>query len=331
MSFQKLFPACTRTVALALVLLPSAALAAPNIVVSIKPLELLVRAVATEDTRVTALVGPGANPHNFSMRPSQRQALGEADAIFWVGPELETFMSRLLASDEFSPRSHAFMSHGEHERHGSRQGKEEHENSDHNAHHHEERNDHEQKDHQDHDNHGHGDGPDPHIWLDPFIAMDMARQIHRVLTGLPEAETAVLDANLASFEQSLRLTEARIKEQLAPARELSLFTYHNAFSHFAEHYDLPLAGVLTINPELSPGARHISEVQNKLREARNPCLITEEPFSPDSWKPIVGDINVTFSIWDPLASRITPDANGYIALQQSIAEAVLGCKQNTET
>lgn len=287
---------------LALALLPATAMAAPKVVVSLKPLELLVRAVATEDTTVTTLVGPGANPHNYSMKPSQRRALGDADTVFWVGPELETFLTRLLNGNEFRSRSHAFMPSEDGEENNAE------------GHHHE------------HDHGGSDDaGSDPHIWLDPATALDMTHEIHAVLTALPGTDTAALDANLSRFERSLAETEKQINQQLEPARALSLFTYHSAFTHFAEHYNLPLAGVLTLNPELSPGAQHIAEVQEKLSKSTRPCLMTERPFRQESWDPIIGNIAVTFSDWDPLASDIKADADGYIAFQRSLAQAVLGC------
>lgn len=304
-----------KTVSLALVLLPATLMAAPTVVVSIKPLELLVRAVATDDTAVTTLIGPGDNPHNYSMKPSQRRALGEADAVFWVGPELETFLTRLLNGEEFRARSHAFRP-GE----GNDKGKSEHSD---------EGDDHGHGHSHGHDHHGHGGAEDaendPHIWLDPTTSLNMAREIHAVLAELPGADTAALDANLQRFEQALAETEKEINQQLEPARELSLFTYHNAFTHFAGHYNLPLAGVLTLNPELSPGARHIAQVQARLRKATRPCLMTESPYNPDSWDTIVGDIDVTFSTWDPLASDITADSRGYLAFQKSVADSVLEC------
>lgn len=291
---------------LVLALLPATVMAEPKVVVSLKPLELLVKAVATEDTWVTTLVGPGSNPHNYSMRPSQRRALGEADAVFWIGPEMETFLTRLLGGDEFRARSHAFLP-GEADVDHSEEG-----------HHHG----------HDHDHHHHDSGDtenDPHIWLDPVRSLEMAREMHAVLKTLPGADATALDANLERFEQALKATEKKIHKQLEPARQLSLFTYHNAFTHFAEHYDLPLAGVLTTNPELSPGAKHIAKVQNQLGSATRPCLMTERPFNKDSWDPIIGDVAVSFTDWDPLATDIATTADGYTAFQQSLADSVLGC------
>ncbi len=276
------------------------ALTATQIVTSLKPVELLVKAVAADDVEVTTLVQPGASPHNYTMKPSQRRALENADAIFWVGPELETFLTRLLRGSDFRDRTYSL-------RHG--QDVLEIETED---------------DHAEH-GHDHGDGDDPHIWLDPALALDMARDIHKVLVQQDGADVAALDANLKRFEQDLSTAESDITTRLKPVAEIDLFTYHDAFTRFAEHYGLTLQGILTLNPELSPGARHIAEVQQKLQEAKHPCLMTEPQFNRQWWHSITEGLDITFSIWDPLATNVESTRDGYITFQQGLAEAVLSC------
>ena len=112
---------------------------------------------------------------------------------------------------------------------------------------------------------------------------------------------------------------------MAPAREIDIFAYHSALVRFTEHYELELAGVLTLNPELSPGARHVAEVQDKLRAATHPCLLTEPQFNRQWWRSITEGLNVTFSTWDPLAMDIPATETGYLDFQQSIADAILQC------
>lgn len=283
-------------------------LAATQVVTSLKPIELLVRAVATDNVEITTLVQPGASPHNYSMKPSQRRALESADAIFWVGPEMETFLTRLLGGSEFRERTYSLM-HGE-------DVPEARPDSGHDDHGHDEHNDH---------HHDHGDGEDPHIWLDPALAVEMAREIHQVLANLEDADVNALDANLARFEQDMAAAETEINQRLGPVRDTDLFTYHNAFTRFVEHYGLTLDGVLTLNPELSPGARHIAEVQEKLRNANRPCLLTEPQFNRQWWRSITEGVDITFSTWDPLATDIQISRDGYIAFQHSLADAVLKC------
>ncbi|SHK40811.1 zinc transport system substrate-binding protein [Marinobacter antarcticus] len=288
-----------------------------RILASIKPLELLVRAVATEDMHTSTLVPPGSSPHNYSMTPSKRRALESADIVFWVGPEMETFLSRLLTGSEFGGRSVALMQPD------AQAGSAEKEDNDHDSH---------DESHDDHSHeHDHGDGDDPHIWVDPQMALTMAVTIRDALAQLDGADKPALDRNLESFRASIGKKEEQIREQLEPLQDISLFAYHSAFTRFAEHYNLKVEGVLTLNPELSPGARHIADVQNLLRGANHPCLLTEPQFNRQWWHSITDGLDVTFSTWDPLATDIDATANGYEAFQQSIADAVLKClPENTE-
>lgn len=271
-----------------------------NVVTSIKPLELLVRAVATDEVQVTTLVPPGSSPHNYTIRPSQRRALENADLVFWVGPEMESFLIRLLSADEFRNRTIALSG--------------------------EDLADGEQDEAQGHGHgHDHGEGEDPHLWVDPALALDMTREIATALGAQDGTDQTAINQKLAEFETALAQKEESIRKQLAPAREIDIFAYHSALVRFAEHYDLELAGVLTLNPELSPGARHVAEVQDKLRDARHPCLLTEPQFNRQWWRSITQGLEVTFSTWDPLAMDIDATGSGYLDFQQSIADAVLKC------
>ena len=282
--------------------------AATNVVASIKPVELLVKAVAGDSVEVSTLVPPGSSPHNYSMKPSQRRALEQADVIFWVGPDMETFLNRLLGGKEFAGRAVAFL---------ESEGGE----SEHDEHHDEHGHDHESDAH----HHDHGDGEDPHIWVDPMLALDMAKDIRNVLSELEGVNPEELNANLERFQTELLNKEQSIRASFAGLDDISLFAYHDAFTRYAEHYGLTLEGVLTLNPELSPGARHIADVQAKLEAANQPCLLTEPQFNRQWWRSITEGLNVTFSTWDPLATNIESTPSGYIDFQQSVADAVLKC------
>ncbi|MDY6841253.1 MAG: zinc ABC transporter substrate-binding protein [Pseudomonadota bacterium] len=318
-------PSLVLALGASILLISGALQAETRIVTSIKPVALIVSAIATEDMQTTSLVPPGSSPHNYTMKPSQRRALENADVIFWVGPDMESFLNRLLAGQEFSSRTIALMD-AEHE-----SGEEPHDEPAHDEraddHHGEkdEKNDKEEERHNEGHGHDHGDGEDPHIWLDPELAIEMAETIHDALSALDGVDAAALTENLEQFQVSVRETDANIRDRLIPVHGISLFAYHSAFTRFAEHYDLKLEGILTLNPALSPGARHIAEVQDKLRNANHPCLLTEPQFNRQWWHSITENLDVTFSTWDPLATDIDATPEGYNNFQQSIVDAVLKC------
>lgn len=286
----------------------------PQVVTSLKPLELLVRAVAHDQVDVSTLVPSGSSPHTYQLRPSERQRLASADQVFWVGPGMENFLTRLLTGPDLRNRTLALGATGEvAEQHGD-------------EHHHD--HGHEEKDREtDAHGHDHADGEDPHIWLDPTLARTMAREIADQLKTLEGVDESAIDENLASFDKSVITAEEAIRQQLIPARELDLFTYHDAFRRFAEHYDLTIAGVLTLSPERSPGARHLAEVQDRLATADQACLLTEPQFDRQWWDSLMSDVDIPVSTWDPLAGDIDATPQGYVLFQQSLADAVLTCLQ----
>jgi zinc transport system substrate-binding protein len=159
------------TVTAALTALPAMAHAhdAPKVVASIQPLNAIATAVMDGVGDPTVLLPPGTSPHHAALRPSQAQALEDADVVFWIGPTLETFLERPLDSlaagadaaplittagiallkvregDGFEAHDH---SHGDgHDDHG-------HDDHAHDDHGHDHGHDHA------HDDHGHDDGHD---------------------------------------------------------------------------------------------------------------------------------------------------------------------------
>lgn len=303
-----------RILAAALCVIAAPALAEIRVVTSLKPLTLLAQGIATTDTTITTLVPPGSSPHNYNMKPSQRRALDDADVIFWVGPDMETFLSRLLAGADFRQRTISLaldepaMAESDHADEHDEYG-------------------HEDEDHHDegHGHHDHGEGEDPHIWLDPALAEQMVEKMHKAMARQPDADTDALGRNLKQFKTRMAATEAEIRAKLEPARDISLFAYHDAFVRFAEHYGLKLEGVLTLSPELTPGARHIARIQDQLGQGHHPCLLTEPQFNPGIWEVITEDLDVTFSVWDPLGTDVEEGPEGYFEFQHSIADAVLNC------
>lgn len=296
----------------------------PKIVASLSPIELLVRAVAGDQVTVSTLVPAGASPHTYQLRPSERRQLAAADRIFWVGPGMESFLERLLTGPDFRDQSVALAqgadspgddARGHHDQ--VRQG--DHTEAEHGQ-------EHDSADAHDHGHgHDHGDGEDPHIWLDPTLALDMAGKVAHSIEDLEGIDAEQVDRNLANFKVALKEREAAIRVQLQPAKDLDLFTYHDAFRRFAEHYGLTIAGVLTLSPERSPGARHLAEVQQRLQQADQPCLLTEPQFNRQWWESLMTDVEIPISTWDPLAGDIEPTATGYLEFQQSLADAVLRC------
>ncbi len=70
----------------------------PEVVVSIVPVHALIAAVMDGVAVPSLIIKGGASPHDYALRPSDATILSRADVVFWIGPDLELFLSKPLAS-----------------------------------------------------------------------------------------------------------------------------------------------------------------------------------------------------------------------------------------
>ena len=67
-----------------------------NVVTSVKPVHSLVSGVMEGVGTPDLIVEGAASPHTYSLKPSQAKQLEEADLVFWMGHELESFLEKPL-------------------------------------------------------------------------------------------------------------------------------------------------------------------------------------------------------------------------------------------
>ena len=67
-----------------------------NVEASVKPLHSLVSGVTEGVQKPDLIVKGAASPHTYSLKPSQAKQLEEADLVFWMGHELESFLEQPL-------------------------------------------------------------------------------------------------------------------------------------------------------------------------------------------------------------------------------------------
>ena len=67
-----------------------------NVVASVKPVHSLVSGVMEGAGKPDLIVQGSASPLTYSLKPSQAQQLEDADLVFWMGHELESFLEKPL-------------------------------------------------------------------------------------------------------------------------------------------------------------------------------------------------------------------------------------------
>ncbi|MCB1505681.1 MAG: zinc ABC transporter substrate-binding protein [Hyphomicrobiaceae bacterium] len=308
---------------------------APEVVVTIKPVHALV-AMVMEGIAIPGLLVEGkASPHSFSLRPSDAHALAGADVFVRVSPSVEPFTVRLaetlpsktkLVTLAETPGLHllklrtgtAFEAH-EHGDHGDHEGAHEH-SKDHDGAVAEKR----EEDHE----HGHehdADGVDGHIWLDPDNAKAIVLHVADTLASLRPDLKEKLDANAARAVAKIAALDAELQPALSAAKGKPFIVFHDAYQYFESHYGMRAAGAITLNPEVKPSARRLSEIRATLKATGARCVFAEPQFSPRIVATVIEGTAAKAGTLDPLGVDIAPGPGQYEQMMRAISKSMTEC------
>ncbi len=281
--------------------------AAPQVVVSIKPLAGLVEGVMDGVGRPQLLLPGGSSPHSYALRPSQMRALYGADLLVWVGPELESFLAKPLAGKELAAKALQFnqlpgirLLAG---REGGAWGEDEHAA----AHEHQ---------HQ---------GTDPHLWLDPANARLLVKALSTRLIEIDPQNAESYRANALTEEQRLLDLQHRLREQLKPLQSFPYLVFHDAYQYFEQAFDLHPLGALAIHPERTPGARRIREMRRQIQERGARCVFSEPQFEPRLVTALTEGTTARHAELDPIGAKLPDGPDSYVMLLQAMADSLQAC------
>lgn len=324
----------------------SMANAEPSVVTSIKPVHSLVAAVMKGVGEPKLLVDGASSPHGYQMKPSQAGELQNADVVFWVGPELESFLVKPVETiagsaqsvalidaagvTKLEPREGGTFEHHDHhhegEVHDAHEG-EEHAHSeqadDAHEHEHEEAHKHEHEEAHE-DGHEHEE-IDPHVWLDPDNAKAFVEKIVTVLSAADPANSATYAANGQEEDEKLDALIEEVNQTLDPVRDRSFIVFHDAYHYFENRFGMEAAGSITINPELRPGAERIGEIQTKLKSLKAACVFAEPQFEPKIVSVAIEGSDAHAGTLDPIGADLTPGPDLYPTLIKNLAKSMSDC------
>nr|WP_295983801.1 zinc ABC transporter substrate-binding protein ZnuA [uncultured Agrobacterium sp.] len=305
----------------------SGATAAPDVVVSIKPIHSLVAAIMRGVGEPQLIVEGAASPHTYNLRPSNARKLEKADVVFWVGPGLEAFLEKPLEAlaskatvveleDAKGLEKLPFREGGPFEAHDhGEEGHEDHADGE-AAHDH-------GHDHGDHD-HGHG-AYDTHLWLDPANAKAMAQSIETALIAADAGNAATYQANTKKLIDDLDALDTELAETVKPIKDKPFIVFHDAYQYFEHRYGVKTAGSITVSPETLPGADRVKQMQEKVRQLGATCVFAEPQFEPKLISVITEGTAARSATLDPEAATLEPGPDLYFKLMRGIAGSLKDC------
>lgn len=287
------------------------AAAAPTVVASIAPVHSLVAAVMAGVGEPRLLVPGGSSPHSHALRPSDARAIEAAGLVIWVGPGLENFLERPIASlaragevlrladieglQLLPLRDDHGHDHGYSHGHGHSRG------------------------------HGHDAGIDMHIWLDPANAQRMAVRIGEALAGIDPANVETYRRNAAALGARLAALDQDIARRMSSLAGRRFIVFHDGYQYFEHRYGLAQAGVFTVNPEVSPGAERIRRLRARIADDDVACVFIEPQFSASIAEAVIEGTKARIGRLDPLGAGIPPGPELYPRLIENLAASFLDC------
>jgi ABC-type Zn uptake system ZnuABC Zn-binding protein ZnuA len=228
--------------------------------------------LAASDLRVSCLLQPGDDPHQFRLTPQQSRELSQAQLVlingFGLTPALAALskpassQTKTVAVAELAvPNSPVLKA-------GPPKTADSHDHHDEDGH---------GEENHDEDEHAHGDR-DPHVWHDPTQAAALVTEVARQLSQLKPAAQAAITARAQAMTATLQQLDAWNRRQLATiptARPLA--TGHRAFASLARAYGLQELAVVdasSSSDNLRPQA--FQAVLGQLRRQQVPMLFAEQ-------------------------------------------------------
>ena len=310
----------------------SFAKAETKVVASIKPIHSLISYVMDGVGTPGLLVDGSSSPHTFQLKPSHATMLQEADIVFWIGEDLESFLETPLESIAKEAKQvtlmesedivmlkfrekNVFDDHDDHDDHGD-------EHDDHDEHdEHEEHGD-EHDEHAHHDGHNHGEF-DIHFWLDPEIAKTIVQIAAKEISEIDPANASKYEANAAKalnkLDQLINDTRGKIN------KDATYVVFHDAFQYFEQRFGIEVIGALTVNPEILPGAKQLAEIREVIEHEAVNCLFSEPQFNPTIAETIASDTGVKAAVLDPLGAELEPGKDLYFDLISDMASSFESC------
>ena len=245
-----------------------------KVVTTFLPITLFTEAVAGDCADVTALIPANLGPHDFQATPSDLTDLSSANVLVKNGLGMEEFLDDLISSADnkdlmvIDSSSGVSTIESVEDDHG-------------------------------HD-HGHSHGEvNPHIWLDPILAV---QQVENIRDGLVKADPSCADGykkNAELYTAKLKKLNTEFTAKLKPFKGRTFVAFHDFAPYFANRYSLK-AEYLVDLPEMNPSPADLQRVAAQVKASGLNALLSEPQEGKRSFNALAKDLGVNIVEFNPL-------------------------------
>ncbi|CDZ29436.1 metal ABC transporter substrate-binding protein [Neorhizobium galegae] len=204
-----------------------------KVVASFTVLGDVVSQVGGKHVKVTNLVGPNGDPHEFEPSPADARNLKAAQVAFVSGEGLEGWMDRLITASGYKGKP-VVVSQGVNTRTMDEDGK---------------------------------TVTDPHVWNSPVNVKVWVANIEKALSEADPADASAFKANAEAYLQKLDAMNAyaHSKFDAVPADRRKVLTSHDAFGYFGREYNVSFLAPLGLSTETEASAAGVAKLIEQIK------------------------------------------------------------------
>jgi manganese/zinc/iron transport system substrate-binding protein len=269
-----------------------------------------VRQVGGEHIQVTALMGPGVDPHLYRALPKDINALKAADLIFYNGMHLEGRMADVFVRMA-RRRPTTFAVTEKLQADGDQRLREPPEFEGH---------------------------YDPHVWHDAKLWSECVRYVAEQLAAFDPRNAASYQQNTDAFVAELATLHEETLEQIKtiPESRRVMVTAHDAFGYFGAAYGIEVYGLKGISTEDEVSLARTEEIVSMLVKRKIPAVFVESAVAPRIVEALIEpckdqghDVRIGGELYADALGPAGGDAATYIGMFRANVRTVVNALRGT--
>lgn len=240
-----------------------------DVYTTVYPLQYFTEVIGGEHVEVTSIYPPGADEHTFEPSQKDMMKIADADLFFYVGLGLEGFVEKAkgtLKNEQVTLHGagediHLKATHDEEDSH-AHSGDED---------------DHDEDSHTENDHHNHG-GIDPHIWIDPLYAKELAESIKEQLSAKLPAYSETFEENYLELSADLDQLDADFKNLTETANHNEIIVAHSAYGYWESRYGIQQLSISGLSTTSEPSQKELQSLIEHAKEADLKYVISEQNY-----------------------------------------------------
>lgn len=219
-----------------------------DVYTTVYPLQYFAERIGGGFVQVNTIYPPGSDEHSYEPTQKDMMNLADADIFIYIGLGLEGFVDKAkttlknenvtivgaaeqLHIEEAPYNEHGEDENGELDEHGE----------------------------DDHDHHHHGD-VDPHVWIDPVYAKDLALAIKEALIKKMPEQKNEFENNYSVLAKELDQLNDDFENMISNSKHKEIIVSHAAFGYWEKRYGIKQISVAGLSTTNEPSQKQLQKI-----------------------------------------------------------------------